>query len=152
MEAAPVDSFTLWLRIPAWAKDATLRINREKIDATLVPGTFCPINRSWSAGDMVELNLPMPVRLIESHPYVEETRNQVAIARGPIVYCLESVDLPSGVRVLDVHLSQSTDLAPATDNRLPGITVLKGHALAMAAEPWSGEFVSRTDTESAARY
>jgi uncharacterized protein len=138
VEAAPVDSFTLWLRIPAWAKDATLRINHEKIDATLVPGTFCPINRSWSAGDIVELNLPMPVRLIESHPYVEETRNQVAIARGPIVYCLESVDLPSGVRVLDVHLSQNTDLAPATDNRLPGITVLKGHALAVATEPWSG--------------
>ena len=48
---------------------------------------------------MVELDLPMPARLIEANPLVEETRNQVAIERGPIVYCLESPDLPKGVRV-----------------------------------------------------
>jgi hypothetical protein len=138
-ETAPVASFALWLRIPAWAKDATIRINHKPIDATPASGTFHPIDRRWVAGDIVELNLPMPVRLIESHPYIEETRNQVAVVRGPIVYCFESVDLPSGVRVLDVHLNQNIDLVPATDDRLPGMTVLKGHALATAHETWSGE-------------
>ena len=45
------------------------------------------------------MRFPMPARLMESHPLVEETRGQVAVARGPLVYCLESPDLPEGIRV-----------------------------------------------------
>ena len=39
----------------------------------------------------------MPAQLMEAHPLVEEIRNQTAIRRGPIVYCLESTDLPEGI-------------------------------------------------------
>ena len=52
----------------------------------------------------------MPARLIEANPLVEETRNQVAIKRGPIVYCLESPDLPKGVRVQDVAIPADAKL------------------------------------------
>ena len=38
----------------------------------------------------------MPVRLMEANPLVEEDLNQVAVQRGPVVYCLESPDLPPG--------------------------------------------------------
>jgi len=34
----------------------------------------------------------MTVKMIEANPLAEEIRNQVAVKRGPIVYCLESVD------------------------------------------------------------
>jgi hypothetical protein len=138
-EAATANAFAIRLRIPAWAKDATLRINQQAAESAPVPGTFYAIDRRWSAGDVVELNLPMPVRLVESHPYIEETRNQLAVVRGPIVYCLESVDLPADVRVLDVSLGHDSKLAPATDERLPGITVLKGHAMAKRQEAWPEE-------------
>ncbi|UYQ95533.1 hypothetical protein MKQ68_10515 [Chitinophaga horti] len=43
----------------------------------------------------------MPATLIESHPLVEETRNQVAVKRGPVVYCVESVDQQE-VKVADI--------------------------------------------------
>ena len=39
----------------------------------------------------------MRVRLIESHPLVEESRNQVAVKRGPIVYCLEQQDVNANI-------------------------------------------------------
>ena len=56
----------------------------------------------WKAGDFVDLDLPMPARLMEANPLVEEDLNQIAIQRGPIVYCLESPDLPPGMKISDV--------------------------------------------------
>jgi DUF1680 family protein len=139
IEAAPADAFTLHLRIPAWAKDATISVNGKRIDATVAAGTFHPIHRKWSANDTVELDLPMPVRMVESNPYVEETLNQLCVARGPIVYCLESIDLPKDLRVLDVQIGPDAALAPASDTRLPGITVLKGQATAITRGDWNGQ-------------
>ena len=62
----------------------------------------------------------MPARLIEANPLVEETRNQVAIQRGPIVYCLESPDLPNGVRVQDVSIPADATLAARYDAEAAG--------------------------------
>ena len=53
----------------------------------------------WKKGDKIELVLPMEAKLIEANPLVEETRNQVAVKRGPVVYCLESIDLPKDKNV-----------------------------------------------------
>jgi uncharacterized protein len=138
-EAAPAEPMTLSLRIPAWAKNATVSLNGKSVDDPIRPATFHPLHRKWSAGDAVELNLPMPVRLVESHPYIEETRNHLALLRGPIVYCLESIDLPRDARLLDVHLNSDADFTPATDPRLPGITVLQGRAILIPRDPWSNE-------------
>ena len=57
------------------------------------PEGYVELRRKWKTGDRISLELSMPVTLIESHPLVEETRNQVAIKRGPVVYCLESTDI-----------------------------------------------------------
>ena len=51
----------------------------------------------------------MKPRLLEAHPLVEEARNQVAVMRGPLVYCLESTDLPKGVGVPDVALPRDVE-------------------------------------------
>jgi DUF1680 family protein len=81
----------------------------------------------------------MPLELIEANPLVEETLNQVAIKRGPVVYCLESPDLPPGVRVLDVALSPTVDLVPRFDARLlGGVVIVDGRAWARPAESWDG--------------
>jgi hypothetical protein len=55
-------------------------------------------------GDQIQLKLEMPVALLESNPLVEETRNQVTVKRGPLVYCLESIDLPKGVKISDIAI------------------------------------------------
>jgi len=48
---------------------------------------------------------------LESNPLVEETRNQVAIKRGPIVYCLESADLPD-YNVFDIAIPSYVKFQP----------------------------------------
>jgi DUF1680 family protein len=89
---------------------------------------------------VIEVALPMDVRLVEANPYVEEARNHVALMRGPIVYCLESTDLPAGVRVMDVRLPRNVRLSPRASDELGGVTVLEGAAMAVASNAdWSNQ-------------
>ncbi|HEY4148323.1 MAG TPA: glycoside hydrolase family 127 protein, partial [Chitinophagaceae bacterium] len=88
--AAP---FAVFLRIPGWCRNASLLLNGRPVKATLAPGQYASVTRSWKTGDTITLQLPMPVTLVEANPLVEETRNQVAVKRGPVVYCLESAGL-----------------------------------------------------------
>jgi DUF1680 family protein len=85
----------------------------------------------------VAIELPMPVQLIESHPLVEETRNQVAVKRGPIVYCLESADLPEGVRVHELAVRPDTSFTRSRQaDRLDGITVLQAELVRRKTGEW----------------
>lgn len=87
-------SFALMLRVPAWAKDATVSVNGEKQSIDLKPATYARLQRDWKAGDTVQLDLPMPARMLLPHPYIESCSGKAAITRGPVVYCLEGVDQP----------------------------------------------------------
>lgn len=101
----------LHLRIPGWATDAALRVNGESLAVT-APGSYTRVEREWRSGDVVELTLPMPVRVLRAHRLAEETTNQVAVRRGPIVYCLESADLPDGVSLEQAALRRGVPLIP----------------------------------------
>jgi DUF1680 family protein len=127
--------FTLHVRIPEWASNAAIRINGQAgPDAT--PGKYAEIKRAWRSGDVVELDLPMAVRIVEANPYVEETRNHAAVMRGPLVYCLESNDLPAGVRILDVRLPRDAKLIARAG--ADGATTIEGKALAASQREWAG--------------
>ena len=129
----------LKLRIPEWAEGAALRVNGKRLGATARPGAYAEIRRTWSAGDTVELELPMSPRLVEAHPKVEEARNQVAVMRGPLVYCLESHDLPAGVKPSEVVIPAGVRLRPRFEARLlGGVTVLEGRALVVGEGDWAG--------------
>jgi len=81
-----------------------------QLDTT--PGTYTQVNAVWRKGMTIDLDLPMPVTMMEANPLVEETRNQVAVKRGPVVYCLESADLAKGQRVFNVTISANNQLKP----------------------------------------
>jgi hypothetical protein len=53
---------------------------------------YTRIHRRWQKGDVVQLDLPMPVRRVLANDAVVEDRGKAAIERGPIVYCLEAID------------------------------------------------------------
>ena len=132
--------FTLRLRIPGWAAGATVKINGMPITEDIKAGTYVALKRRWKSGDTVELMLPMHVRLIEANPVVEELRGQVAVMRGPLVYCLESVDLPGAVNVMDVRLPREIQFQSRFDRPLlGGLVVLEGQAVAVTDPDWSAE-------------
>jgi DUF1680 family protein len=142
VDAAGGKTFGLMVRIPGWAEGATVTVNGKAVEPKATPGEYLKLRRTWSAGDVVQLDIPMPPRLIEANPLVEETRNQVAVCRGPLVYCLESVDLPAGVRVADVVIPRDIELVPrpAKDfsGLMEGIVALEGQALAADSVDWTG--------------
>ncbi len=76
------------MHIPGWSTGMELRLNGKPIAAKALREP-----RKWKKGERIELILPMRPRLIEANPLVEETKNHIAIMRGPIVYCLEGQDI-----------------------------------------------------------
>jgi len=104
----PASSYALQIRIPGWCEKASFTLNDKPLNVKSLQGTYIKLPQSLKAGDVVELNMSMPVSLIESNPLVEETRNQVAVKRGPMVYCLESPDLPKGSAVNALSLIAGT--------------------------------------------
>jgi DUF1680 family protein len=134
------EAFALKLRIPGWAEGASVRVNDAPADFSAQTQSYFEIRRGWQPGDFVDLDLPMSVRLMEANPLVEEDLNQIAIQRGPVVYCLESPDLPRGVKISDVFMPSGMKLTTRYDQRLlDGVVVLEGKALARPAEDWSGK-------------
>ncbi len=104
--------FSLFLRIPEWCEKATLTVNGKPMDVVVLAGSYAEVNRQWKKGDVVELNLAMTVKLMESNPLVEETRNQTVVKRGPLVYCLESIDVEGGQSIDNVLIPANIQLTP----------------------------------------
>lgn len=108
VKEAPVKETGIFMRIPGWCKKASLSVNGKMVEVKL--GGYAKLLRKWKTGDKIELVLDMPATLIEANPLVEETRNQVAVKRGPVVYCLESVDLKAGQQLSDIVIPADVKL------------------------------------------
>lgn len=145
--AAPEKEFALKLRIPGWAKNASVRVNLQLAQPAKSESYF-ELKRVWQAGDTVSLELPMPVRTMEANPLAEETLNQVAFQRGPVVYCLESPDLPTGIKISDVRAPAGIKFLARFDRRLlGGVVVLDGKVMTTAAENWNGKLYREVTPE-----
>ena len=135
--------FSLLLRIPAWAKDAQAEVNGQPVAEPATPGSYLTLRRIWQAGDTVRLELPLPVQVLASHPRVAENRGCVALQRGPVVYCVESVDYPdANVADLALRLPPGDPgggfRAEWQPDLLGGVTVLRGEGVVAAPDADSG--------------
>ena len=100
--------FALHIRIPGWAindplpgglyKDASptstsfrILLNDNIVKYQMVKG-YAVINRVWSKGDKLSLDLPMEVKKVMASDNVQADKNRFALQLGPVVYCLESPD------------------------------------------------------------
>ncbi|MCS7089506.1 MAG: glycoside hydrolase family 127 protein [Verrucomicrobiota bacterium] len=137
VEQAPRETMTLCMRVPSWAASAGVRVNLGPWQRAIGPGRWLTLQRLWQAGDIVDLELLMEPTWWESHPWVEESFHQVALQRGPLVYCLESADLPRGMSPLDVAVRPGTTLRARWDGRLlGGVVVLEGPAYGRPSGDW----------------
>lgn len=128
--------FTLQMRVPDWAFDASATLNGENLPAAeAAVGQYLTIRRQWQVGDVVTLSIPMPVRRIISHPRVANNAGKVALMRGPLVYCIEETDNELG-DVRDVVLHD--DVLVTAANRpelLNEVVTLSSHALLESPAP-----------------
>ena len=143
----PAESaFTIRLRIPGWARgepvpsdlyrhlDASgaapsLQVNGAPADLELDRG-FAVVRRHWRPGDVVELDLPMPVRRVVSHEGVAGNRGRVAVERGPLVYCAEGAD--NGGTALELTLPDAAVLTAEHDaGLLGGVTTIRAGSITL---------------------
>jgi len=93
--------WTLSMRVPAWAADgARLVVGGETRPVT---AGYATVTRAFSAGETVRLELPVRPRWTWPDPRIDSLRGQVAVERGPIVMCLESVDAGVSVNEIEVN-------------------------------------------------
>ena len=160
--------FAINVRIPGWARKEpvpsalyrfidnagagpTVTVNGDLIPGpSLSPTTigsnkgYVTIDRTWSPGDTIALNLPMPVRRIVSNDQVIANRNRVALQRGPIVYAAEWPDNPNG-KVRNIVLPDRNPLTTEfRGDLLNGVQVIKGHATGLAYDAKGGLIRSRS--------
>jgi len=139
LDPGSATSFRLRVRVPGWAlgrpipsdlytfadvhdEPPALLLNGQPVPIALEDG-FATLDRRWAKGDRVELDLPMPVRRLASHPAVVENAGRVALQRGPLVYAFEGADNDGHVH--DRALDDTARLeAVFRAERLGGITVV----------------------------
>ncbi|MEM1800324.1 MAG: glycoside hydrolase family 127 protein, partial [Desulfurococcaceae archaeon] len=104
---------------------------RIKIDGKVfepVPGTYFEIMKKWDIGDHVEIYLPIKPRLVRAHPWIESDYNKLAIARGPLIYCIEQKDNENfDIRDLFIKPSEVDLREEYVPGLLNGVVVLKGN-------------------------
>jgi DUF1680 family protein len=118
VEAAPAEPWALALRVPAWLRSGTVRVGDETQPMETGSGRL-ELLRSWAAGDRVELDLELPVRMTSPDERIDAVRGCVALERGPLVYCLEAADLPHGLTPDDVELDADHEAVVTT--QAPGL-------------------------------
>jgi uncharacterized protein len=118
--------FEIALRIPAWCKGATLTINDEPF-AIQTENGYVVINREWTSETVIRLMLRMPIERLRANPKARHMVGQIALQRGPIVYCLEEVD--NGANINAIHLPKSSQLTTIMDSDLlGGVVAIRGSA------------------------
>jgi len=150
---APERAVALRLRLPAWAGRATLALNGAPIQPAATERGYAVVSRTWKTGDRLSVSFPCEPRLVTADPRVEEARNQVAVMRGPVLYCVESPDLPAGVDLPSVFLPSDVQLSPVVG--LAGVNAslarstvaLRGRAL-HRSDPRGGDLYRPVSSET----
>lgn len=143
---SPGQRFELRVRIPCWWENTVLpgklysytdtrpqeRFNvslngKPNNDVHGDSGYAVLETRAWQPGDTVTIEMPMPVRRVVADEKVEADRGLVALMRGPIVYCIESRDLPPRFHPNELMLPDTSELrSEFRKDLLGGVQVVTG--------------------------
>jgi DUF1680 family protein len=118
--------FSLMARLPGWTGDEVvpgdlynfadpvsgmpeISVNGKTVGYKSENG-YAVIKRKWEKGDRVEIDFPMDVRRVKANGKVEADIGQVALQRGPLVYCLEWPDQEDNL-ALNLMLSDKPEFS-----------------------------------------
>jgi len=123
--------FTLSLRVPGWCRGATVAVNGKPLKSRATADGYLRIDRRWADGDTVALHLPMVPRVVLGDPRVEDQVGRLAILRGPVVYCLEQIDVPEADLDRLVVPKDVTLMAHHEPDLLGGVVTITGRGEAL---------------------
>ncbi len=124
--------FALRFRIPAWCRKWSLRVNGETVDAPTEDGFAC-VERDWQPGDCAALELEIVPRRVYADPRAYHLANQVAVMRGPLLYCAEEVD--NGPLLSGITLPEDAPLTErAEPDLLGGVVTVSAPARKLAQD------------------
>ncbi len=140
---AQPQKFTLHLRVPGWCEVWHFGINGKPFPEIKPQSNgYLAIEREWYPGDVVEYEMEMPIRAVWAHPAVRSLHGQVAIERGPLVYCLEGID-QLGIALDRIEVEPEAILSKFTieyrEDLLGGINMLHGEANLVDENSWKGK-------------
>lgn len=116
----------LYVNTPPNCGGFSIRLNGQAIAAVCERG-YVIIEREWSKGDRIESDFPMQPMRVRCDPRVAANDGRVALQYGPLVYAIESVDLPGGVSADEVALSSNTPLGTEWHaDLLGGVMIIRG--------------------------
>jgi hypothetical protein len=121
--------FALKIRIPGWVKghpvpsdlyeyadhkrmSYKITVNGRQVPAALTPDGYYTISRKWKKGDRIQVHFDMEARIVRANNKVVADRGQVAIERGPVVYCAEWPD--NAFNIMNVLLNQTPQFTSGT--------------------------------------
>lgn len=111
------------MRIPGWCKQYTLAVNGKQVSPAVEKG-YAVLDDEWKSGDVITLDMAMPVEMVEADSRVKENIGKRAIQRGPLVYCMEETDNKQGFDKLAV--SAATTFTEGFDaNLLDGVVAVQ---------------------------
>ena len=159
--------FTVDVRIPGWARNepvpsdlykfekpatqpVVLAVNGRPVSIEMTKG-YAVLTRRWKRGDVISLDLPMPIRRIVANGGVKADVGRVALQRGPVVFCAEWKDNPGGqVRNLMVPDDSrlTAQFEPAVLN---GVETIRGSAVSLSQNQ-SGQVQSQHEQFTAIPY
>ncbi|HKO14628.1 MAG TPA: beta-L-arabinofuranosidase domain-containing protein, partial [Gemmatimonadaceae bacterium] len=100
----------------------SLAVNGKRVKPRIENG-YAVLSRAWTAGDRIELELPMRVQRIRAIDAVEADRGKVALRYGPLLYNIEQVDVGDIGKVLPPDAPLTTEWRP---DLLGGVMVIRG--------------------------
>ncbi|TIM04885.1 glycoside hydrolase family 127 protein [Mesorhizobium sp.] len=129
-------TFTLHLRLPAWCRKAALKVNGEAVDLQAITSDgYAAIRREWRKGDQVELDLEMAIDRLHANPQVRQDIGRVALARGPLIYCVEETDNAGQLHRIALPRTAQIE-AHQQPNLLGGVVTLSAVARKETFEDW----------------
>ena len=146
VDPAKTTRFPVYVRIPGWAlnrpipsdlytymdptsEKPSLSVNGRPLELRIENG-YVRLDRKWKAGDVVELNVPMPVHKVLANDKVQDDRGRVALERGPIVFCVEWPD--NGGSALNIVVPDNASLkAEFRPDLMNGVEVITGEVSAI---------------------
>ena len=127
------EEFTIYIRVPDRSTSLLYTpfplvkgLNRVIVNGRDIPqkviNGYAEIKRTWSAGDKIDIEMPMEIQTIEADRRIEADRGRVALRYGPLIFNVEQADQPD----IEKYIGLGPLAAEWRGDLIGGVMTLKG--------------------------